>query len=382
MSKILLKDNSTGADITIEQALLLTAYAVSSVTKVEYLDDEDGYLRTANVTDTVASVITQSNVLISLTEKDSGATIGVNKDRITDIGEISSQAVLSFDAAGASLRRINVTETAVAVKNKVITKEGDLSYLIDSFTASPNVVVLDASVGDVSSNFVNGSVFTVFGEGDSNDGIYTVSSVAFDGTNTKITVVETPTANASASGYTWIDVAEANTAPSSYSPGVAATGVTATHYSSDGKNFVTKLTVAQTDAFTVADNAALADGSLLYTFPAGAYAVSSVKMDLAVTLAEDTAQAAADLGLGSVVGSGAVAILSGTPTFEDYLTGQTPADCNGTSTLKTVSSTKVVEAADAHTLYANIAATWNDTAGADLTGDLAGEVWFTWSLLD
>lgn len=381
MSKILLTDNATGAPITIAEGNLLRVYTSNSVTNVEHLKEEDGFRKVAKVTDTVASIIAQSNVLISLTELASGSTVGVNKTRIEEVAEVSTGSNLLFDSAGAALSRVSVTETPVAVKKAIIAKDGDLSYLIDSFTASPNVVVLDSTVGDVVDNIVPGTVFTVFGEGDSNDAIYTVSSVAFDGTNTKITVSETPTANASASGYVWINIADANTVPSSYSPGTPATGVTATHYSSDGKNFVTKLEVAQTDALTVADNADLADGSLIYTFPAGAYSVKSVKMDMAITLAEDTT-ATPDVGLGSVVGSGAVSVLGGTATFEDYLTGQAAADCNGTATLKTLPSTKVVEAAGAHTMYFNAAATWADTAGADLTGDIAGEVWIEWSWLD
>ena len=37
-----------------------------------------------------------------------------------------------------------------------------------------------------------------------------------------------------------------------------------------------------------------------------------------------------DLGLGTVVATGTVAVLSGTATFEDILTGQSMNDCNGT----------------------------------------------------
>ena len=379
MAKILLKDNSTGENIVIDDSLILKAFTSNSITNVTYLREEDGYMGTFKVTDSLTSVGNQSDLLFSTTDVD-GNVVWLNSGRVLNVYDINSLATIEFDGGGAIPENFRSGATAVAVKSAIITKEGDFSYLVDSFTASPNTILLDSSVGDVESKFVSGGVFTVFGEGDSNDGIYTISSASYDGANTTITVVETPTANASASGYVWVKASESSSSVS-YDPGIANTGVTATHYSGDGKNFVTKLVVNQADALTLADNAALADGYLLYTFPAGAYSITAVKMDMGVTAAEDTT-ATPDVGLGSVIASGAVNVLSGTATFEDYLTGQTAADANGTNTLKTLASAVVVEAAAAHTLHFNVADTWADTAGADLTADIAGEVWFQWALLD
>lgn len=164
------------------------------------------------------------------------------------------------------------------------------------------------------------------------------------------------------------------------SQGTANTGVTAVTYGG-GKDFVTVLTVDVTNAVDVADNAALADGYLLYTFPAGAIAVKSASMSMALTLAEDTT-ATPDVGVGTVVATGAVSVLGGTATFENIITGQTAADADGTATVKTVVNQPLaIEAAGAHTVYFNIAATWADTAGADLTGDIAGTVVISWTLL-
>jgi hypothetical protein len=164
------------------------------------------------------------------------------------------------------------------------------------------------------------------------------------------------------------------------SQGTANTGVTAVTYGG-GKDFVTVLTVAVTNAVDVADNAALADGYLLYTFPAGPIAVLAASMSMALTLAEDTT-ATADIGLGTVIASGAVSVLGGTATFENILTGQTAANASGTPTVKTVVNQHLaIEAAGAHTVHLNIADTWADTAGADLTGDIAGTVVIKWSLL-
>lgn len=164
-------------------------------------------------------------------------------------------------------------------------------------------------------------------------------------------------------------------------PGTPAAGVTAVTYG-DGVNFTTVLTVAQTNAITVADNAALADGSLLYTFPAGEILITGASMSIGVTLAEDTT-ATADVGLGTLQGSDAQATLDADDAAcENILTGQTAADCNGTATVKTVGNqVLVIATADAHTVYFNIADTWADTAGADLTGDIAGTVTLKWTLM-
>lgn len=161
--------------------------------------------------------------------------------------------------------------------------------------------------------------------------------------------------------------------------GTPNTGVTAVTYG-DGRNFTTVLTVSVTDAITVADNAALAVGYKVFDFPTGAIVVSSAYMSMAVTLAEDTT-ATADVGIGTTIGSGANAVLSGVGAgAENIITGQTAADCNGTATVKTiVNQILAIETGDSHSVYFNVADTWADTAGADLTGDIAGTITLNWT---
>ncbi len=167
--------------------------------------------------------------------------------------------------------------------------------------------------------------------------------------------------------------------------GTANAGVTAVERG-DGYNHVTILTVSKADALTVADDAALADGYLLYTLPAGACIIESAYMSMAVTAAEDTT-ATADVGLGTVIGSTAIATLDlgASGTMENILTGQTAANCSGTATVKTAIPTAnvplVIAAGDAHTVYFNVADTWANTAGSDLTADIAGTVVLAWRFL-
>jgi len=167
--------------------------------------------------------------------------------------------------------------------------------------------------------------------------------------------------------------------------GTANTGVTAVE-EGNGVHNRTTLTVSQVDALTLADNDAIADGYLLYTFPAGKIVIHSASMSMAVSAASAELQAdTPDVGLGTVIAEGAVATLDGTGTFEDIVTGQTAADANGTETLKTATPTGgapfVMESADAHTLHFNVADTWADDTGADLTADISGTVIIEWSFL-
>jgi hypothetical protein len=166
--------------------------------------------------------------------------------------------------------------------------------------------------------------------------------------------------------------------------GTAGSGVTAEEYG-NAYQHSTVLTIAKTDAFTVADDAALADGHLIYTFPAGEIVVWGASfIDCGITLAEDT-DATPDVGLGTLEGSDSQATLSADDAAcENILTGQTwSASCDGTVQSKTamLAAPLVIADADDHTVFFNIAATWSDTAGTDLTGDLAGTVVLLWDYI-
>jgi hypothetical protein len=167
--------------------------------------------------------------------------------------------------------------------------------------------------------------------------------------------------------------------------GSVNTGVTAVEYG-DGYAHHTVLTVSQVDAVTVTDNSAICDGYLLYTFPAGEIIIENVSVSMATTLAEDSANAAAEACVGNVIGSDTQATCGADDAgLENFLGPITTADMSGTPDVLTVatgSGTPVVIAtAAAHLLHWNICSTWNDTAGVDLTGDIAGTVVVDWKFM-
>lgn len=131
----------------------------------------------------------------------------------------------------------------------------------------------------------------------------------------------------------------------------------------------------------IAGGAALAVGRQIFTFPAGGIKVLGASLD-AVTLTQTEGNVTADtpdLGIGTVIGSGAVSVLGGTATFENILTGQTMNDCDGTAETVSVSTELLIQAADSHAVFLNIADTWASDGDAALRA--GGRVVIVWAQL-
>ena len=104
-------------------------------------------------------------------------------------------------------------------------------------------------------------------------------------------------------------------------------------------------------------------------------------MSVAITQTEGNITAdTPDVGIGTTIGSGVVAVLGGTAAFENIITGQTAADCDGTATVKTIGGQLlVVETGDNHTIYLNVADGW--AADGDAAAILTGRVVLNWSYM-
>lgn len=173
--------------------------------------------------------------------------------------------------------------------------------------------------------------------------------------------------------------------PPADNAGTAGTGITVSE-EGDGRNHTTVLTCNVTDAFTTGDNAALADGYLAYTFPAGEIIINSAYMSLGVTATTEQAADTPEIGVGTTAGTGAAATLGAVAaTAENIITGTAAADAAGTATVLTEITNSgtglLIATAGAHTVYINIADTWaNDTSG-DLTCDLSGTLVLNWTFV-
>lgn len=131
----------------------------------------------------------------------------------------------------------------------------------------------------------------------------------------------------------------------------------------------------------IAGGANLAVGRQIYTFPPGGIKVLGSSL-VGVTLSETDGNVTADtpdLGLGTVIASGAVAVLGGTATFEDILTGQTINDVNGTPESVSVSTELLIQAGDSHNVFLNVADGW--AASGDDGIRVGGKVVIVWAQL-
>lgn len=164
--------------------------------------------------------------------------------------------------------------------------------------------------------------------------------------------------------------------------------VTATEYST-GKDVVTVLTLTNFVVGALAGaGAALGMGNIVYTFPAGqhfelVYGLSNISLTAAGTAVNT------DTGLGSVIASGAVSVLSGTGTFEDRLTGQTIATdpAGGTAVSKLLAATAGIGTGislnatnSVKDVFLNSAGTWNANNVGSLTA--SGTIVLKWTIMN
>jgi len=160
--------------------------------------------------------------------------------------------------------------------------------------------------------------------------------------------------------------------------GTVATGVTAVEYGTD-REHITVLTINSTMP-AIAGGAALAVGKLLYTLPTGVQEIEACDISVALTAVDGNIDAdTPDVGIGMVIASGAVAVLSGTATFENILTGQTATNCTGTAIAAAVNTDLAVASSAAKTIYLNIADTWAASGEAALP--VTGTVTIKWSTI-
>lgn len=160
--------------------------------------------------------------------------------------------------------------------------------------------------------------------------------------------------------------------------GTVATGSSVIEYG-DGYNHTSIITV-NTTLPAIAGGASLGVGKLIYTLPAGALIATMAYMSIAITQTQGNINAdTPDVGLGTTIASGAVALLSGTAAFENLLTGQTAANCTGTATVATVHNHTDIGVSDDHTVYLNVADGW--AASGDAAALLTGTVVLNWQFL-
>lgn len=163
--------------------------------------------------------------------------------------------------------------------------------------------------------------------------------------------------------------------------------IVANEYNAGGSH-ITVLTLTNFIVGALAGAAAdLGVGNKIYTFPAGVQLHEVSYFSLSLTAAGTAVNT--DTGIGSVIASGAVNVLSGTATFEDYVTGQTVATAAGGGAVAVVgpigatagilTGISLQTAAKVKNLFLNSAGTWNANNTGNLTS--TGSIVLKWSTL-
>lgn len=149
----------------------------------------------------------------------------------------------------------------------------------------------------------------------------------------------------------------------------------------DKGSYHTKLHV-NTTLGAIAGGANLALGKLIMTFPAGRIFVQRSAMSIAIKQTQGNITAdTPDVGIGTTIGSGVQALLSGVgAASENIITGQTASDCDGTATAAQVDTFLSITAAGDHTVYLNVADGW--AASGDAAAAIYGTVDIFWQKLD
>ncbi len=303
-------------------------------------------------------VVDDSNNMTGITSIVANGNIGAGKSGTA--GVLSSFPATSAKGSLKLVAVANTTDKTVTISNAAVNQDSVIT--IPDPAAATDAFVLKAA-NDIA---LAGKQAVVSGVSDAEIGY-------LDGVSSSIqTQIDTKAPLAS-------PIFTTTALRSTVGNGTANTGTTAVEYG-DGKRHTTVLTVATTFP-AITGGADQAVGKLLYTFPAGAVIVRSAKLSLGITQTEAHINAdTPDIGLGTVIGTGTVADLSGTTTFEDIITGQTAANCTGTATVKTIANqVLVIESGDAHTLHVNAAFGW--AASGDAAALVAGTVVVDWELM-
>jgi len=218
--------------------------------------------------------------------------------------------------------------------------------------------------------------------------ITTITSTTVNGTTVNSTDVNATTVSATTVGATQVNSTGVMTDSVKIGTELVTTpvGTVTVEEYGDGRDMTTVLTLTNFVVGAIpAANAALAVGNIVAAFPAGAHVESVYYKSIALKLPGD-ANAASVSGLGSVIGSGAVAVLNGTATFMDRSTEQTTptAAAGGAVTTSLVKVTAgaytgigLNVAASVKNIFLNAAGTWVVNNAGNLTA--SGTIIFKWT---
>jgi len=293
---------------------------------------------------------------------------GVLDSNFTVTGAGQNLTILS---TGGSLY-FESTEDSIANSITILASAADSGIDIDAGTAGINIATTGA--GDIS--IVPGVAGTLR-LGASGEDTRTVGVLEMD---------EAAIAN-STLHVVGVITTDANNITSYNIGAIPVAGTIAVVEHGTGSFHKTVITLTDFVVGNISAAASEAIGALIYTFPAGVHMHKVTYANPGFTYTSGLSAGNAAWGIGSAVGTGAFAVLNGTPAFMDYITEQNPADVAGTAdvtgplgaTAGILTGISLNKAADDKTVYLNIAGAWANAGAEDLTA--SGVIVITWEFL-
>jgi len=151
-----------------------------------------------------------------------------------------------------------------------------------------------------------------------------------------------------------------------------------------GAQHITKLSLNAFDLGAIPGADAEGIGAKIYTFSAdGDIIIRRAGMVIGITGAVGVAADIPDVGIGTVVATGDISSLEGTPAFEEIITGQTwtTGTMDGTDQIAhvypTAATDLILTKGASNFVFLNIADTW---AAASPTNLVTGYIWLDWQI--
>lgn len=209
MAELQFTDVNTGNKFTVPEKYIIFVATDTLGAMVQYIKEEDGQRYENVVSETPANIALVSSTLIPVTIVDTGTgSTQVNYVSTLRIGVIDGTGTyvkFDYNVEGATRRPISVTETLLALETLVRQKEGQLVYAFDEVSATVDTISLAAANGDLTATFTSGVGFTAFGSSTAAmNVIWVVSSSAFSGGKTVITVTGSIPSGATETGSIWL----------------------------------------------------------------------------------------------------------------------------------------------------------------------------------
>ena len=210
MAELQFTDVASGNKFTVPEKYIIFVATDTLGATVQYIKERDGQRFENVVSETPANIALVSDTLIAVTIRDllSGST-QVNYVSTLRIGVIDGTGTyvkFDYDVEGTTRRPISVTQTLIQLETLIREKEGQLVYAFDEVSATVDTISLAAANGDKTATFTAGVGFTAFGSTTAAmNTIWVVSSSAYSGGKTVITVTGSIPANASETGSIWLN---------------------------------------------------------------------------------------------------------------------------------------------------------------------------------